>query len=81
MSKILERIFHRRELKALRSKYENFLRGQMIPLTQVERKMVFDALCAREYKQKVQSPATHRFIRICYSNLKAKIASSIKEMG
>jgi hypothetical protein len=77
---ILERIFHRSELERLRL-LNGLLKGKEVPLSQFERKMIFDALCFPGYKQKVYTPSTKRFIREIYRNLKAKIAASIKEMG
>ena len=78
---LIERIFHRKELERLRLMREKFLSGDEVHLSQLEKKMIFDALCSPEFKRKVQSPATKYLVRQIYHNLKTKIAASIKEMG
>jgi len=81
MAKIIERIFHRKELRKLRLMREKFLSGDEVHLSQLEKKMIFDALYTPEFKNKVQSPSTKYLVRQIYLNLKTKIAASIKEMG
>jgi len=77
----LERVFHSQELKRLRAQRKSLLNGNPVYLTVFEKKMIFDALCAPGYRDKVEMPATKHFIREIYRILKAKIAASIKEMG
>jgi len=50
-----------------------------IELTLSERRMLRSALESPGYKEKVQAPATKRFIRIIYHELRKKIKESIKE--
>ena len=81
MGKMIERIFHRKELHKLRLMREKFLSGDVVHLSQIEKKMIFDALYSPDFKSKVQSPTTKYLVRQIYQNLKVKIAASIKEMG
>jgi len=49
------------------------MEGIQIELTSDERHMLLDALMQPAYVDKVQAPATKRFIREIYKKLKAKL--------
>jgi len=49
------------------------MEGIQIELTSDERQMLLDALMHPTYIEKVQDPATERFIREIYKKLKAKL--------
>ena len=63
-----------------RKEQGKYLSGALkIELTLPERRIILDALEFPRYKEKVQDPATKRFIRIIYNTLRKKIKESIKE--
>jgi hypothetical protein len=68
--KILEIIFHRKELKDLRAKVSK----DALILSSSERLFILDALRDPHYIEKVQNPKTKYFIRQSYKNLVLKIA-------
>jgi len=82
---LIEKIFRRKELYFLRGEVSalyttvNKLCESKIVLNQYERVMILDALCCKEYEDKVAEPKTRRFIREIYKDLKEKIKITIKE--
>ena len=81
---IIERIFPRKKLRLLRIENKNLreliekiLASKSVNLISMERKMVLDALIDPCYRVKARDPATKRFIRKIYRDLKGKIKYSL----
>ena len=88
LKKLLEKIFHRQELKKLREDnkqlihdnqvFIEMLKGENLPFNIFEKKMMLDCLVSPGYKEKVSNPATKRFIRNVYRTLKAKLVEAAR---
>jgi hypothetical protein len=72
--KLLEIIFHKKELKELRERFQEYEHKDILVLSSSERLLILDALRDPAYIQKVQSPKTKYQIRQIYKNLVLKIA-------
>lgn len=71
----------KKEVGRLKKELDKYKDGPLkVELTLPERRIILDALEAPGYKEKVQAPATKRFIRIIFNTLRRKIKESIKEV-
>jgi hypothetical protein len=72
--RLLEIIFHRKELKELRERFQEYEHKDILVLSLSEKILILDALRDPHYIEKVQNPKTKYFIRQSYKNLVLKIA-------
>lgn len=78
---IIERIFHKKEVKALRQQNKDLketndqlLSGDSVNLTSRERQIILDALIHPAYEEKISNPKTPYEVRQAYKRAKEKIA-------
>lgn len=85
MKKIIEKIFKRKEMTALRNLVFNqaeqirqLTTGETMHLDQHERRMILRALKTSSFKAIIEAPETKAYVRIAFRGLQEKLKQSIK---